>query len=155
MSFDIVTGIVAVYGCTSLTIEWRIISMTHYQFSYVSKMVDDFTPSCVTKIVHLARVKNHALNIGSVLIFDGWRFFQYLEGNYDEVSALTDSIRHDHRHHQLNVLYEGASSQRQITQPGLEYALCYDDSLSCFEQLEGIACLDALRAMMPRLDLTS
>jgi hypothetical protein len=106
-------------------------------------------------MVHAGRARNRAHDIGSVLIFDGWRFFQYLEGPTERVSALVDAIRVDTRHQQFTELCRlPCTIPTPFSTPGLNYALCYDDNLDRFQTCKQNECVRLLHELMPALDLT-
>jgi Sensors of blue-light using FAD. len=130
--------------------------MSLHQYTYMSKLVGDVTPAIVSKLVHSGRIKNRAAGVGSVLIFDGWRFFQYLEGTRDAVLSLAALIRTDNRHDDFDELYQAASpGVNTLTTPGLDYALCYDDSLDGFATRRNAGSVNLLQAILPGLDLTT
>ncbi|MCW5259244.1 BLUF domain-containing protein [Verminephrobacter eiseniae] len=68
------------------------------QFVYYSTLADGYDATCVGAIIKTARAFNASNGITGVLLFDGERFCQYIEGNPVAVNALVDRIRQDPRH---------------------------------------------------------
>ncbi|NDP47560.1 MAG: BLUF domain-containing protein [Sulfuriferula multivorans] len=126
----------------------------HYQLIYLSRLALDSSVTCVAVIVRSARQRNPMQAIGGLLVFDGERFWQYLEGEKTSVCALAERIRTDCRHTDFRILLQSKfSGPRLLSAPGLEYALCYDGCLDCFEEACGTQAVDLLNALLPRLDM--
>lgn len=127
--------------------------LERYQLLYLSRLAPDATPLCVAEIVHAARPRNQAQRVGSLLVFDGLRFCQYLAGEAATVRALADRIRADPRHTDFRVLYEGVlAGPSPLGQRSLAYALCYDDSLDRIEQAGGTQAIALLASLLPSFD---
>ena len=120
---------------------------------YLSALAPQRSPACVGGIVRHARRRNAARGIASVLVFDGWRFCQYLAGRAPEVAALAQCIAADDRHGAFTVVHAGPlhGSPRLTPQP-LRFVLCYDESLDEVAQAAGAEAVDALARLLPRLD---
>ena len=71
---------------------------------YVSELADDAPPSVVGAITKTARANNHARGIRGLLIFDGLRFAQMLEGPSAAIDDLLAKLKADRRHANLQVL---------------------------------------------------
>jgi len=124
-----------------------------YQLIYLSRLAEAVSPACVAEIVRMARQRNLASHINSLLVFDGWRFCQTLEGEYSAVCDLADRIRMDERHTGFRVLYRAESTAVNLfARSSLDYALSYDDGLSCLEAARGPQALDLLSGLLPGLD---
>jgi Sensors of blue-light using FAD len=124
-----------------------------YQLIYLSRLAEAASPACVAEIVRVARQRNLASHINSLLVFDGWRFCQTLEGEYAAVCDLADRIRMDERHTRFRVLYRAESAEEKLFgRSSLDYALSYDDGLSCLEAACGPETLVLLSGLLPRLD---
>lgn len=124
------------------------------QLLYISRLAPHTTPACVAEIVRNARQRNQAQGIGSLLVFDGLRFCQYLEGEARAVEALAERIRKDPRHTGFTLLHQGAlSGPSLLGGRRFIYALCYDDSLDGVEQASGPQALDLLAGMLKTFDL--
>lgn len=124
-----------------------------YQLIYLSRLAEAASPACVAEIVRVARQRNLASHINSLLVFDGWRFCQTLEGDVATVCELADRIRKDERHTGFRVLHRAeASPEHLFGRSSLDYALSYDDSLDCLERAHGPEVLMRLSSRLPMLD---
>ena len=71
---------------------------------YASRLAEQQPPSAVGAITRRARVSNHQRGIRGLLIFDGARFAQWLDGPAAEIEALLPKLQHDARHVDMRVL---------------------------------------------------
>ncbi|HEY9097389.1 MAG TPA: BLUF domain-containing protein [Thiobacillus sp.] len=125
-----------------------------YQLIYLSHLAPEETADCVSQIVRTARQRNPALGVGGLLIFDGGRFCQYIEGGAEIVGTLAEQIRMDTRHVNFQVLYQSHfAGPYLLAERGLEYALCYDDCLDRFEDVFDASAIALLHDLRPRLDM--
>ena len=69
-----------------------------HHFLYFSQLAPDESPTCVADILRTARAFNAHHDLTGVLIFDGLRFCQYLEGERQTVLPLLEVIKLDPRH---------------------------------------------------------
>jgi len=69
-----------------------------HEIFYCSVLAQDLPPNAVGAIVSQARARNAERKITGLLVFDGMRFCQHLEGPCDAVKALMRSIERDFRH---------------------------------------------------------
>jgi len=67
-------------------------------FLYSSRLAPDCDPTEVGSIVKVAREFNASHGITGILVFDGERFTQYIEGPASEIDALVAKLRKDCRH---------------------------------------------------------
>lgn len=124
------------------------------QLFYLSRLAAGTSPACVAEIVRAGRQRNMAHGISSLLVFDGWRFCQYIEGETAAVGDLADRIRTDARHTDFRVLHQGAPvTPLLLGGRSLIYALNYDDSLDRFEQTCGAQAIALLAGMLPTFDM--
>ncbi len=152
MSFYIAAILIKDY--VGVSTHWKALVSEIYQLIYLSRLAPDFSATCVAEIVRSARQRNRMQGIGSLLVFDGGRFCQYLEGDATTVCALTDRIRADGRHTDCRILLQSEfSGPSLLSEPGLDYALCYDDCLDCFEEACGTQAIALLYGLLPRLDM--
>ena len=81
--------------------------MTHplQSLLYVSRLAAEANASCVSDIIKTARTFNAANGITGVLVFDGERFAQYIEGPPAAIDALTENLKRDRRHTDFTVLH--------------------------------------------------
>lgn len=124
------------------------------QLFYLSRLAAGTSPACVAEIVRAARQRNLAHGINSLLVFDGWRFCQYIEGANAAVGELADRIRMDARHTDVRVLHQGPPvAPLVLGGHSLVYALNYDDSLDRFEQTRGVQAIALLAGLLPTFDM--
>lgn len=125
-----------------------------YHLMYMSRLAPDAPASCVAAIVRASRLRNQIARISGLLVFDGARFCQYLEGGADDVATLADRIRMDERNTDFRIIHRsGFPGPRLMPEFGLEYALSYDNQLDVFEKSLGAASYSMLRDMLPVLDM--
>lgn len=127
-----------------------------HEVLYVSTMAPGAPISIVADIALKARIANQAMDITGLLVFDGMRFCQQLEGRRKEVMALTERIRQDPRHTDIEILHHGPLAERRFRRFSLGYISVDEiDVLEWMEQLDGQAAIDAFVALLPSLDMES
>lgn len=125
-----------------------------YEVLYVSTLAPDQPLSVVAEIAGRARQANAELDITGLLIFDGQRFCQQLEGPQKAVLKLIERIRNDPRHINVEVLHHGALAGRRFQQFSLAFSTVEDEeALARMEQLDGDAALAAFEAVRGELML--
>lgn len=125
-----------------------------HEVMYVSVMAPDLPIRTVAEIAGKARVANEQAGITGLLIFDGQRFCQQLEGDRKPVLKLLERIREDPRHTQIEVLHHGALAERRFRCFSLAYTTVDDiDVLNRLEQLDGQAAIEAFVALISTLDM--
>ncbi|MEO8313511.1 MAG: BLUF domain-containing protein [Pseudomonadota bacterium] len=78
----------------------------------------------VADLVRSARGFNRDNGLTGILVFDGERFCQHLEGDREAVLLLVGKIARDKRHQQVNVLHQGfAGNTRRFADSPMSYAL--------------------------------
>ena len=123
-----------------------------YEVLYVSTIAPDQPLSVVAEIAGRARFVNAELDITGLLIFDGQRFCQQLEGPQKAVLKLIERIRNDPRHVNVEVLHHGPLAGRRFQQFSLAFSTVEDaDALARMERLDGEAALAAFEAMRGEL----
>ena len=125
-----------------------------YEFLYVSNMAPGAPISIVADVARKARRFNAAHHITGLLIFDGLRFCQQLEGERDELAKLLDRIRQDPRHAQFDILYQGPLAARRFGR----WALAFTDTddvevLGRLGALDGQAAMDSFVPLLASLEL--
>ena len=83
------------------------ISSALYEVLYVSTLAPDQPTAVVAEIAAKARQVNAELDVTGLLIFDGQRFCQQLEGPQKAVLKLIERIRNDPRHVNVEVVHNG------------------------------------------------
>lgn len=125
-----------------------------YEMLYVSTMAPTAPVSMVSKIAMQARVSNAVQRITGMLIFDGLRFCQYVEGSKNDVIALFERICADSRHAAITLIHQGPLQERRFNKFSLAFANGDDyEALSRLELLKGETGLSAFAEMIPTLDL--
>lgn len=110
--------------------------------------------SIVAEIAPKARVANLAREITGLLIFDGMRFCQQLEGRPEQVRALMDRIGSDPRHTNIEIIHQGPLAERRFRRWSLGYVSVDGmEALEGLAQLSGKTAIDAFMALLPQLDL--
>lgn len=100
------------------------------QFAYHSTLADGQSASCVGTIIKVARAFNALHGITGVLLFDGERFCQYVEGAPSTLDALVQRIRTDLRHNQFTPLLHGPlAGGRRYPQWSMAYSDASQDAL--------------------------
>ena len=129
-----------------------------YELIYVSSLAPDTPVSAVADITAKARVSNANTNITGLLVFDGQRFCQQLEGTQKEVLRLAERIAGDDRHTHMEVVHHGVIEQRRFKSFAL--AFCSEDgaggqvdTLARLEKLDGQAAVQAFDQLLSTLDL--
>ncbi len=122
---------------------------------YHSLLSPDADVECVPAIVKGARQFNATHGICGVLVFDGQRFFQYMEGPSgviaDLIIRLSKDTRHTHFTPMLHAELEG-DGLFQAWSMGYAYA-DEGDQLSELVALKGASALAYLRQMVRQLDM--
>lgn len=72
--------------------------------AYRSVGVSVLTELEVQRLLRASQARNKAAGLTGVLICDNGAYFQWLEGPVDQLSRVWNSILHDPRHHQIEVL---------------------------------------------------
>ena len=124
-----------------------------YEVLYVSTLAPDQPLSVVADIAKRARINNAQLNVTGLLIFDGQRFCQQLEGAKKAVLKLIEIIRNDPRHVNVEVLHHGPLAGRRFHHFDLAFSTVEDvDALARMETLDGEAALAAFGAVCGELE---
>lgn len=82
-------------------------------FLYSSRLAPDCDPAEVGAIVKVAREFKALHGISGILVFDGERFTQYIEGPEGEVAALVTNLAKDRRHTDFLQLNAGDDLQER------------------------------------------
>ena len=125
-----------------------------YEALYVSTLAQNEPFSIVADIAAKARSFNTQHDITGLLIFDGQRFCQHLEGSSKEVLELIDRIFQDPRHTKVELLHHAPLPERRFSGFSLGYATVeLEEALGQLECLEGQPAVDAFIAMIPTMDI--
>lgn len=127
-----------------------------HEVLYVSTLAPESPVKVVSQIAAQARRANEASGITGLLIFDGMRFCQQIEGPHQEVQALTQRIRLDSRHTEMKILHQGPLEARRFRRFSLGYAAVDDqDVLAQIETANPEQAVAQFLALIPSLDLDS
>jgi hypothetical protein len=94
-----------------------------YEVLYVSTLAPSSPLSVVGDIAGKARKFNEAQGITGLLLFDGMRFCQQLEGEQKLVLKLIEKIRLDPRHTNVQVLHNATLAERRFRRFSLGYTV--------------------------------
>jgi hypothetical protein len=125
-----------------------------YEVLYVSTLCPHQPLSVVADIAARARLVNAELDITGLLIFDGQRFCQQLEGPQKAVLKLIERIRNDPRHTNVEILHNAPLAARRFLQFSLAFSTVEDEeALARLEQLDGDAAIAAFTTVCGELEL--
>ena len=85
-----------------------------YRIIYISSTRTAQSNRDIDVILRKSQDNNSRDGLTGLLIYDGKRFFQYLEGEEQQVRRALDRIRSDDRHYALVVLSEKETERRQF-----------------------------------------
>jgi methanogenic corrinoid protein MtbC1 len=88
---------------------------------YRSRAVERPNGDDLADLLGEARARNRRFGVTGMLICEGDRYFQWLEGPDKAVGALWDAIRRDERHHEIEVLGEGVTPTRLFSEWDLRF----------------------------------
>ncbi len=121
---------------------------TLYEVLYTSQLAPDTPVSAVARIASHARKANAERGLTGLLVFDGQRFCQQLEGTQKHVLSVMARISQDPRHVELNMLHQGTLKARRFSGFALAFSeVEKGDLLLQLEQLDGGAALQAFEAL--------
>ncbi|MGJ7525439.1 BLUF domain-containing protein [Variovorax sp. GB1P17] len=125
-----------------------------YEVLYCSTLAQDLPPTTVGTIASQARGRNAELGITGLLVFDGMRFCQHLEGPRGAVDALMQRIEQDPRHVGVRVVYEAPLASRRYTGFGMGLAESEGpDLMAGVHALDGEVALRHFLALLPSFDI--
>ena len=122
---------------------------------YVSDLSPGTPATEVSRFVGASRRRNAADGITGLLVFDGDRFCQYIEGPLSAVAALNERLQQDARHVHMEILLDGPfSGPRRFSDWRLGYVDVVDaDEIGAMRGLSGDAAMAAFERLLPRLDV--
>jgi len=130
-----------------------------YYFVYTSFIAADFPPQEIPGVVRAALDTNRRLGLTGLLIFDGLRFCQYLEGPSAALGGMLTVVSRDPRHVRFQVREHATllPGQRRFADSPLAY--CRLDSqataLDEFGNLADRSAASVLDRLRPTLVLES
>lgn len=121
---------------------------TLYEVLYVSLLAPGTPVSAVARIAHHARTANARHGLTGLLVFDGQRFCQQLEGTQKNVLSAMARICQDTRHTEVSVVHQGTLAARRFCGFSLAFSTMEEgDLLEQLQQLDGAAALQAFEAL--------
>ncbi len=84
------------------------------QLTYISTAVPGLSADSIEEILLTSRRRNMAAGVTGLLVFDGRRFLQALEGDEPRVTAAFDRISADRRHRAVVLLSRREVPERQF-----------------------------------------
>lgn len=121
---------------------------------YVSTIAPGVPISAVAVIAQIARLYNAEHNITGLLIFDGMRFCQQLEGAQTEVVALMERISKDSRHCNVEIFHQAPLAERRFKNFSLAFTTVDDvEVLERLALLDGQPAADAFVGLLSSLDM--
>jgi Sensors of blue-light using FAD len=132
------------------------VTAPHHQLLYLSHLVASVRYEVFSAICHVSRRRNVDLSLTGVLLFDGHRFCQLLEGPQASVELVRQSIANDPRHEFMTVLVDrpqAGSTTLDVWQAG--YCGPFElDLLVGPERIDADQAMAAFRAIVTRADLS-
>ena len=124
-------------------------------FLYHSLLAVNASPNCVADIIKVSRTFNAAKDITGLLMFDGLRFCQYMEGPRDRLQDLMQRIAVDPRHEQFTLALEAQRIHARLFERWSMAYVTVDDAepLEVLRLLDGPSALEHLRTLLPTLDM--
>jgi len=107
-------------------------SMSLYQIMYISSVVGTVTSQQCAAIAQLSATNNRRDDVTGLLLFNGKRFLQVLEGPRDAVDRTFARIHADPRHRAVVKLREGSTDVREFG----EWAMAFDDPMRPSDSLK-------------------
>lgn len=104
-----------------------------YRLIYISTAQRETTQDHIDQILAVSRINNCRDGLTGLLIYDGKRFFQYIEGEEARVRTALTRIKADPRHRGLVELSSSTGQNRQF--PNWEMAGMRADSPAALETI--------------------
>lgn len=126
-----------------------------FEFVYTSSLSPGADIRSVADIVRRSRSYNSENGLTGILVFDGNRFCQQIEGGREAVLRLAGKIASDGRHQQFNVLHQDfAGNARSFGEWHMAYALdSRGEVMDMLFRARGVEAVAILRQRMGALVL--
>jgi len=133
---------------------------TLYQLIYTSFIAPDTDQRQVHQIAARSRAKNERIGVTGLLIFDGLRICQYLEGPSQTLFPLIDQIRIDPRHIEFDIKeHKHTTGMRRFPKTAMGFAMSNSpEGLDLFHKFNPhaeIAAFSLLDHFVSSLDIES
>jgi hypothetical protein len=127
-----------------------------HEVLYVSTLSPNSPVKVISQIAAKARIANQEADITGLLVFDGMRFCQQIEGPRKAILALIERIRMDPRHVNVEILHHAPLEGRRFRRFSLGYAATDDaDVLARIEDAGPEQAMAQFLALLPSIDLDS
>jgi hypothetical protein len=127
-----------------------------HEVLYVSTLSPDSPVKVISQIAAKARIANQEADITGLLVFDGMRFCQQLEGPRKAVLTLMERIQQDPRHVNVEILHHAPLEERRFRRFSLGYAATDDaDVLARIEDAGPEQAMAQFLDLLPSIDLDS
>ncbi len=132
------------------------VSSAFHQVLYISQLAPGREYDTFTAVCRVARGRNGSLGAGGVLLFDGHRFCQLLQGPAEAVRMLMRDIAEDPRHERLAVLVDAPAAPGEIERHWWAgYCDAFElDVLDAALGVRGEAAIKKFRDIVSRADLS-
>ncbi|GAA4352005.1 hypothetical protein GCM10023165_40690 [Variovorax defluvii] len=125
-----------------------------HEILYCSTLAPGLPTDIVGHIVAQARARNAQEAITGLLVFDGQRFCQHVEGPRRNVLRLLNRLEADARHVDMKVLHEGSISLRRYRRFDMGLAHVEErEDVAELSRLDGAEALAQFIALRPRWDI--
>ena len=125
-----------------------------HEILYCSLLAPGLPTDVVGHIVAQARARNAQEAITGLLVFDGMRFCQHVEGPRRNVLRLLDRLEADPRHTEMKMLYEGVLEVRRYLRFDMGLAQIEEtEDVEELSRLDGAEALAQFLALRPRFDI--
>lgn len=154
MSFDIAITHRRPYSGRLMTLSSLPVATPLHEVLYVSTLAPGQPVGIVAAIAARARLSNVRDGITGLLVFDGQRFCQQLEGPREPLLSLVDRIQSDPRHTNMEILHQAALDRRRFQRFSLAFSTLEDeDALPRMESLEGPQAMAAFESLAVDLEM--
>jgi hypothetical protein len=92
-----------------------------YRTLYMSRATRPLTDLDVELLAKRASEFNSNIGVTGLLLFDGRRFMQAIEGDAEPVDSLMANIKQDDRHDMLQIMAQGPARQRKFGDWAMAY----------------------------------
>jgi len=92
----------------------RTVGMTLQAIAYASEAAIDLSNDQLNRLVEKAAAHNRLAGVTGILLFDGSRFLQYIEGPDDGLSMVYSRIVNSREHCNVVELARGRASERRM-----------------------------------------
>ena len=126
-----------------------------YTLLYGSNLAPNASAGDIATLARVSRTHNSEHHITGILLFDGRRFIQYLEGPQSSVLKLIQRIAADTRHVDFLIRHQGPdSSPRRFPSWSLGYAMAKDGyTFDAFDKAWGDETVTLLMRILPQCEL--